>query len=383
MRESIPIGKEKAYGRLREQRMATTSAAAVPALKSNAAARPRPSGGSSLLSCPAELRGDAIVSPERRSSAARRRGGAASRREAAQLAHDARNLLSALNLYCELLSGPGVLTPGYRHYAEDLRVVGETGARLVEALALPAASVGPGPRLPLQRRPFPGIEDLAAEVLVLESPLRALAGPGVRLEVEFAPCAGLLALNSEDLLRILFNLVANAVEAMGALTGAPRPNAFLRITAQCGGGASFLSDRLRAERESVVLSVRDNGPGIAAKDLGRIFDAGFSTRDSGDEAPHGMGLAIVRQLVEAAGGEVRAVSSPGVGTRFDIELPLLAQRTPTPLEFGARRCQAEQNKPENSRLENDQLENGLAANAGGGIVVKNFVAQKRERGIRC
>ncbi len=77
--------------------------------------------------------------------------------------------------------------------------------------------------------------------------------------------------------------------------------------------------------ETIVLSVRDNGPGIAPDHLEHIFDAGFSTRHRDDEDgdPHGLGLAIVRQLVTAAGGAVRAVSSAGRGARFDIELPLL------------------------------------------------------------
>jgi signal transduction histidine kinase len=72
--------------------------------------------------------------------------------------------------------------------------------------------------------------------------------------------------------------------------------------------------------------VRDNGPGIAPSHIERIFDAGFSTRPSdnseGDDA-RGLGLAIVRQLVTAAGGAVRAVSPSGLGARFDIELPIL------------------------------------------------------------
>jgi signal transduction histidine kinase len=298
---------------------------------------------------------------------------------AAELAHDARSLIAAVNVYCELLSGPGVLAPGFRHYAEDLRRVGQTGARLVEALAgtLPSnrplearaavLEACPGGSLPAgtgaagrsaaglsgddlsgddrpvadlpfpRRRCFPAIDDLAAEVEGLEAPLRALAGPGVRLEVECAPCAGLLGLNTEDLLRILFNLVSNAVEAMARPSMPPTRRRFLRITAQRGGGTSFLPGAADGGHSTVVLSVRDNGPGIPARHLDRIFEPGFSTRPSEGPAalpfpadqvhvlrPKGLGLAIVRRLVEGAGGAVRAISTPGLGTRFDIELPVLA-----------------------------------------------------------
>ena len=180
--------------------------------------------------------------------------------QTAELAHDARNLFSALDLYCELLATPGVLAPGFRHYAEDLRLVAGSGARLIEALSCPAASSEAGHlhgeavsahNPPASnssaslRRPLPAIEDLAAELMALETPLRALAGPEIRLEVECAPCAGLLALDSENLLRILFNLVANSVEAMME----PRPPSRV-VEPSCesppsaAGGTAFSSGTL-------------------------------------------------------------------------------------------------------------------------------------------
>jgi signal transduction histidine kinase len=248
-------------------------------------------------------------------------------------------VISALDLYCELLDAPGVLSPGFRHYAQDLRRVAGSGARLIEALAVTGSRTISRPshpgqtlaadRSPIRRRAFPDIEDLASELRALEAPLQALAGPEVRLEIECAPCAGRLAMNSHDLLRILFNLVANAVEAMAATPAELCRGPFLRITAQRGGAASFLArpDWPNSETpgsETVVLSVRDNGPGIPADHLPHIFDAGFSTRpeNHGEEA-HGLGLSIVSQLVAAAGGTVRAVSPSGLGARFDIELPIL------------------------------------------------------------
>jgi hypothetical protein len=57
----------------------------------------------------------------------------------AVLSHDVRNLLSALNLYCDLLSEPAVLSPGYQHYAEELRLVAQSGSSLLGRLARMAA----------------------------------------------------------------------------------------------------------------------------------------------------------------------------------------------------------------------------------------------------
>ena len=67
------------------------------------------------------------------------------------LLHDARNLMSALGLYCDLLAMPGVLQPRHRKYAEDLRLVGTRSealiGRLMEQLA-PRAPEGPAPEGP-------------------------------------------------------------------------------------------------------------------------------------------------------------------------------------------------------------------------------------------
>jgi hypothetical protein len=52
-----------------------------------------------------------------------------------QPAHDARNVLSALHLYCELLSEPGVLTAGNGHYAQELGAISDTASKLVERLS--------------------------------------------------------------------------------------------------------------------------------------------------------------------------------------------------------------------------------------------------------
>ena len=55
---------------------------------------------------------------------------------AAEVAHDARNMVTALDLYCELLGEPGVLTPESEHYAGELRLVASASRRLIEKLML-------------------------------------------------------------------------------------------------------------------------------------------------------------------------------------------------------------------------------------------------------
>jgi two-component system phosphate regulon sensor histidine kinase PhoR len=81
--------------------------------------------------------------------------------------------------------------------------------------------------------------------------------------------------------------------------------------------------RARSEATTVRVSVEDDGPGVEAKHLPRLFerfyrvDAGRSREVGGT----GLGLSIVKHLVEAMGGTVGVESTPGKGSRFSVTLP--------------------------------------------------------------
>jgi two-component system sensor histidine kinase HydH len=69
---------------------------------------------------------------------------------------------------------------------------------------------------------------------------------------------------------------------------------------------------------SVLIDIKDNGSGISADDLGKIFDPYFTTKPKGT----GLGLAIVHKIIEAHQGQIKARSIIGQGTVFSIILPL-------------------------------------------------------------
>jgi len=71
----------------------------------------------------------------------------------------------------------------------------------------------------------------------------------------------------------------------------------------------------------VVVSVADTGPGIAAKDLHKVFERFRQTSTSRAHAGMGLGLFIVKTLVEAHGGTVNVTSTLGAGSRFIVTLP--------------------------------------------------------------
>ena len=76
----------------------------------------------------------------------------------------------------------------------------------------------------------------------------------------------------------------------------------------------------RTAGRKLVVEVEDDGPGIPAENLGRVFDLFFTTKRSGKGS--GIGLAVCRKIVEAHGGSIAAASGPGKGAVFTIILPL-------------------------------------------------------------
>src|SRR5438445_340090 len=81
-----------------------------------------------------------------------------------------------------------------------------------------------------------------------------------------------------------------------------------------------LITRSEAASRLVRIEVADSGPGIPPENLGRIFEPFFTTKPEGEGT--GLGLALVRGIVEGHGGTITVESRPGEGTRFVIELPL-------------------------------------------------------------
>lgn len=264
----------------------------------------------------------------------------------AGIAHDARNLVTALGLCAEMIGEPGVLAPHHGHFATEIRSITTASASLVErisGLARAAAQANPGQGTAVRAKETPvpetPVTDLSEAVRQMGSLLSAVAGPVTELQIACLPCRGQLQLSEESLSRILVNLVRNAADA--------RPTGGrVRITTQRGGGESFLwtlegetpgeqsaqylwddsPHPSAALPHTVLLTVEDDGPGIPTEFLERVFETGFTTRQGGRSWPepqhHGLGLSIVRQLVDAAGGTVRAVVPPSGGGRFEIELPL-------------------------------------------------------------
>lgn len=94
--------------------------------------------------------------------------------------------------------------------------------------------------------------------------------------------------------------------------------------AQSGQQQGAIRLSIRQVDDSIEIVVEDKGRGIARKELSRVFDAFYTTRDDGN----GLGLAIVRRIVLSHQGKIHVESTPGQGTRIVFLLPLKLQETP-------------------------------------------------------
>jgi two-component system NtrC family sensor kinase len=112
--------------------------------------------------------------------------------------------------------------------------------------------------------------------------------------------------------QVFLNLIVNAEQAM--------------LAAHERGTLTVTS---RKQKDTVRLSLQDDGPGMSPETLRRIFDPFFTTKEVGEGT--GLGLTISYGIIEDHGGRIWAESAPGKGTSFVIELPIVrgeARRLP-------------------------------------------------------
>jgi signal transduction histidine kinase len=129
----------------------------------------------------------------------------------------------------------------------------------------------------------------------------AISAADARLEIEVEPGLPRIEADPGGLNQVFLNLLKNAVEAMGGRGG------LIRIA-------------LSLESERLVIRIRDDGPGIPAEALPRLFEPFYTTR--GREGGSGLGLSISQQIIAAHGGTLEVESEEGAGAEFTIRLPI-------------------------------------------------------------
>ncbi|MHB8809217.1 MAG: PAS domain S-box protein [Desulfobulbaceae bacterium] len=151
---------------------------------------------------------------------------------------------------------------------------------------------------------------------IRESAEFVLRGSNVKVDLDIPGDLWLVKADSGQISQVIQNIVLNARQAI------PEEGT-IRISCQncpnCDTGPDLPGEKC------VRLTIQDNGPGIPADILPRIFDPYFTTRADGS----GLGLAICHSIIKKHGGHISAESTPGSGTTFIIRLPVCQEQQST------------------------------------------------------
>jgi signal transduction histidine kinase/CheY-like chemotaxis protein len=216
----------------------------------------------------------------------------------ADMSHELRTPLNSIVALTELLLDGATLEDEQATQVSFIRRTAEQQLRLVGDL-LDIAKIEAG-KLDLTFGPV----SVAELFSLLRAQLRPLVSSDeVRLRFDVAPSVPVLHTDEDKLVQVLRNLVGNALKFTRA--------GEVAVTAEPADDA-------------VAFRISDTGVGIAAGDLERIFDE-FAQVPGEHQRAHegtGLGLPLSRKLVEALGGRIDVVSEPGVGTTFNVLLPV-------------------------------------------------------------
>lgn len=229
---------------------------------------------------------------------------------AAGVAHDFRNLLSVIAGNADLLAEQPDLPESLRPQVRAITDAAQAGADLVKDLL---AFAHPAERPPVVLNPA----DVVAGFLPI---LRAAVGPRHRVRFARPAHVGQVLVENGQFLRVLMNLAVNARDALPA-----------------GGDIDVRVAPVQVAHGSappapcVLVEVRDRGVGMDEATRKRAFEPFYTTKAKGT----GLGLAVVRRVVDLAGGWVRIQSMPGEGTTVRAFFPRVGAGTGGTTEFHA------------------------------------------------
>jgi two-component system sensor histidine kinase KdpD len=208
------------------------------------------------------------------------------------VSHDLRTPITAIRAAAEALSSPTIAERDRMELREAIIDDSDRLASLVDNL-LDLSRLRTGTAEP--SRDWCSIEE------VIEAALDHLDVARDRFRLSIGDGLPFIWADAAQLERAFVNLLSNAARYSG---GEP------------------VSVRAREVSGRVVVRVVDRGPGIAQRDLDRVFQAFYQGADEPSHMGAGLGLAIVKGFVEANGGSVSVESLPGQGTTFVVEFPL-------------------------------------------------------------
>lgn len=141
------------------------------------------------------------------------------------------------------------------------------------------------------------INDVLQEVITLTRP--KIDRSGISIIERFQTSLPEITGGHDALKQVFLNIMLNAIQAMD-------------------GSGGILTVEASADRERILVTIKDTGSGISGKNLEKIYDPFFTTKKDGT----GMGLALTHNIISDHGGKINIESKPGQGTNVTVELPV-------------------------------------------------------------
>jgi signal transduction histidine kinase len=212
------------------------------------------------------------------------------REMAKQVAHEIRNPITPMKLSIQHLQQ--LFKDKAPQREETLQAVMKSMMEQIDTLSRIATEFSTFAKMPEAQYVRFDLKEVVSETIVLFAQVKE-----IRFVVKVPDRPMFLVADKDQIQRVFINIFRNAVQAMGR------------------GG--IIDTVLTELPKSYSVGIHDTGPGIAPELLQKIFEPNFSTKTEG----MGLGLAIVRKIVEDYGGTIRCESVVGKGTSFEINLP--------------------------------------------------------------
>lgn len=231
-------------------------------------------------------------------------------RSAGEAVHDLQNLVTAIGGFSELLTLGGIPEDRQRDYAFEIGHCARRASDLVRGILNPDSVRSPA-----------AVVDLNRLVSGVTRMLRGQLGEGIRLSTMISDMPPLIHADSDRLERILFNLAANARDAM-PLGGELALRAYSR---RLDAGESAHGLEPIPAGHYGCLEIEDTGHGMDPASLERLFKVFHTTKGPRGT---GLGLASAREHVKEAGGYIQVRSGEGQGTLFRLCFPRVHAELP-------------------------------------------------------
>jgi signal transduction histidine kinase len=232
------------------------------------------------------------------------------------MSHELRTPMTAIKGFTQLLSmgGLGPLTDTQREFVTTIYANTERMIALINDV-LDITKIESG-AVDLEWRPLHLAEALSGVIAEMKG---AIAERQHELTISMPPGLPLVRGDAHRLHQVLYNLISNAVKYT--------PRGGTLWVEACEAALENLPDEVRDtvshDRRYTQVSVRDTGVGIGEEDLPRIFDRFYRTENplKIEAGGTGLGLSLVKPLIELLGGRIWVTSEPGAGSTFSFILP--------------------------------------------------------------